>query len=113
MIILIGKKGCSDMSQIYWGKRIKGYKFYFLKTELFDSKTESYNYNTFYYEVPIITVLNNKLYESHCNIFYYNKKGLIKAFKDNNIFFYGLTTLIKEYISNCPICVQTIKKGIE
>ena len=30
-------------------------------------------------------------------------------FKENNIGFYGINSIIEDYVSNCPICVQTSK----
>ena len=30
-------------------------------------------------------------------------------FKDKKIWFYDLGEIIKEYVRNCPVCIQTVK----
>ena len=70
-------------------------KIYFIneKTNLKETKIE---YNL----VPKIVELNEKLFDYH-----YNEKDLIKIFKNNNINFYGLQTIIQEYVKSCPSCL--------
>ena len=60
-------------------------------------------------KVPTVKELNLKLYEYHCENFHCNYKDVQKKFIDNNIGFYGLNSLIEEYVSNCPVCVQNSK----
>ena len=58
-------------------------------------------------KVPTIKELNEKLYEFHCQRFHCNYKEVQDQFKENNIGFYGINSIIEDYVSNCPICVQT------
>jgi hypothetical protein len=51
--------------------------------------------------------LNKKLYKYHAGYFNYNYKDVQDLFKQNNIGYYGLNSLIEEYVSNCPVCVQS------
>lgn len=53
-----------------------------------------------YHYVPKIKELNIKLFEYHCNNFYCNEKDLFYIFKEN---------IIKDYVKNCPVCIQNIK----
>ena len=72
------------------------------KKNLKESKFE-YTY------VPTIVELNEKLFDYHCNNFHCNEKDLIQIFKNNNMNFYGLQTIIQEYVKSCPVCVQNMK----
>lgn len=57
--------------------------------------------------VPTVAELNEKLYEYHAEHFHCNYKDVQDLFKQNNIGYYGLNSLIEEYVSNCPVCVQS------
>ena len=57
--------------------------------------------------VPTVSELNEKLYEYHAEHFHCNYKDVQDLFKQNKIGFYGLNSLIEEYVSNCPVCVQS------
>ena len=63
------------------------------KTNLKETKIE---YNL----APKIVELNETLFDYHCN-----EKDLIKIFQNNNINFYGLQTIIQEYVKSCPSCL--------
>lgn len=57
--------------------------------------------------VPTVSELNEKLYEYHAENFPCNYRDVQDLFKKNNIGFYGLNNLIEEYVSNCPVCIQS------
>ena len=72
-------------------------------------KKISYYYSYKYFHTPTGNQLNNKLYELHTQNFQCNEKDFLDLFKHNNINFYVLQNLIKDYISYCPKYVQTVK----
>ena len=82
---------------------------YKTKIKIFINKSNSYNISYDYLHVPTVKELNNYLYEFHCNNFHCNEKDLIQIFKDNKINFYGLQSLIQEYVYKCPVCTQNTK----
>ena len=50
----------------------------------------------------------NNLTEADIDIYtQIRRKDVQELFKQNNIEYYGLNSLIEEYISNCPVCVQS------
>ena len=57
--------------------------------------------------VPTVAELNEKLYEYHAEHFHCNYKDVQDLFKQNKIGYYGLNSLIEEYVSNCPEYVQS------
>ena len=58
-------------------------------------------------KVPTVKELNEKLYEYHADNFHCNYKEVQNKFKQNKIGYYGINSLIEEYISNCTVCVQS------
>ena len=57
--------------------------------------------------VPTVAELNEKLYVYHAEHFHCNYKDVQDLFKQNNIGYYGLISLIEEYVNNCPVYVQS------
>ena len=57
--------------------------------------------------MPTVAELNEKLYEYHAEHFHCNYKDVQDLFKQNNIGYYGLNSLIEEYVNNCPVCFQS------
>ena len=72
-----------------------------------DKLTKKWVKKTLELKVPTVNELNEKLYEYHALKFHCNYKDVQELFKQNNIGYYGLNSLIEEYISNCPVCVQS------
>ena len=57
--------------------------------------------------MPTISKLNEKLYEYHALNFHCNYKDVQDLFKTNKIGYYGINSLIEEYVNNYPLCVQS------
>ena len=91
-------------------KLSKNYKLlYKTKIKKYNNKTNLYDFSYDYLQLPTVKDLNNYLYEFHCHNFHCNEKDLIQLFKDNKINFYGLQSIVQDYVYNCPICTQTTK----
>ena len=57
--------------------------------------------------MPKLTELNNLLYDLYANQFHCNYSIVQNNLKEKGIGYYGLNSLIEEYVGNCPVCVQT------
>ena len=57
--------------------------------------------------------LNEKLYEYHAEHFHCNYKDIQDYFKQNNIGYYRLNSLIEEYVCNCPVWFKVAEPLIE
>ena len=79
------------------------------KTKKLNKETNTYEYIIENFKVPTIKELNQFLYEYHTKNFHCNYKELINIFYKNKIGFFGITKIIEDYVSNCPICVQTMR----
>ena len=83
--------------------------FYIKKNKQINPNSKKNNYIEELYKVPTVSELNKFLYKFHIENFHSNAKDTIHFFDINKIGFYGLNTIINDYISNCPVCVQYSK----
>ena len=84
----------------------KGLK-YKTKFQIYNEKTNLKEATIEYCYVSKNVELNEKLFEFHCN-----EKDLINNFKNNKINFYGLQTIIQQYVKNCQYVFKIYKQYI-
>ena len=83
--------------------------FYIKKIKQINPNSKKINYIEELYKVPTVSELNKFFYKFHVENFHCNAKDTIHFFDINKIGFYGLNTIINDYISNYPVCVQYSK----
>ena len=81
-------------------------KLYYIKKTKIKNNTGKFDIILEELLVPTVEEFNNLLYECHTNTCHGNYKELKKKFNKSKIGYIGIDNIIKDYVNNCPACIQ-------